>query len=266
MSDTIIDQNYLKESQYKTSNNLQARGNLHQLYSMSEIGWFQWVFDQLDLQPNERVLACGAGPAWVWQKNLHRLPSGLKVTLTDLSDGMVAEAETNVAESGEHFVARSADITTLPFPDNSFDKVTANHMLYHVPDIPAALAEVKRVLRPGGTLFAATNGLDHMRELKTMRTLLLPTIKSLWGDLSFRLENGREWLQPHFDAVELRHFDDALHVTEFEPLLAYALSADPLRQAVTPETIAQAKAAFDQTVAEHGYFHITKSTCMFVAH
>ena len=40
------------------------------------------------------------------------------------------------------------DLQALPFPEACFDAVIANHMLYHVPDRPRALAEVQRVLKP----------------------------------------------------------------------------------------------------------------------
>ena len=59
-----------------------------------------------------------------------------------------------------------ADIRDLPFEDESFDGVVANHMLYHVPDRPQALAEIRRVLRSAGRVFATTNGGDHLQEIK----------------------------------------------------------------------------------------------------
>ena len=53
----------------------------------------------------------------------------------------------------------------LPFEADTFDAVVANHMLYHVPDRAQALAEMQRVLKPGGQVYLATNGLAHLREL-----------------------------------------------------------------------------------------------------
>src|SRR5687767_13431433 len=46
------------------------------------------------------------------------------------------------------------DVEALPFADDTFDVIMAMHMLYHVPDIPAAVAEMRRVLRDGGVLYA----------------------------------------------------------------------------------------------------------------
>ena len=56
-------------------------------------------------------------------------------------------------------------VGALPFADNDFDVVTAMHMLYHAPDKDRAVAEIARVLKPGGLLIATTNGNDALKEL-----------------------------------------------------------------------------------------------------
>ena len=60
------------------------------------------------------------------------------------------------------------DAQALTYPAGAFDAVIANHMLYHVADKARAFAELRRVLVPGGRLYAATNGTDHMRELRAL--------------------------------------------------------------------------------------------------
>jgi SAM-dependent methyltransferase len=54
--------------------------------------------------------------------------------------------------------AAVADAQRLPLPDASAEAVLAMHMLHHVPDIDRAVAEMARVLRPGGVALAASNG------------------------------------------------------------------------------------------------------------
>src|SRR6266581_1282352 len=61
--------------------------------------------------------------------------------------------------------ARVGDVQKLPFADGEFDVALAAWMLYHVPDLDRGLAELARVLRPGGRLVAVTNAEDHLREL-----------------------------------------------------------------------------------------------------
>jgi ubiquinone/menaquinone biosynthesis C-methylase UbiE len=57
------------------------------------------------------------------------------------------------------------DAQALPFATHSVDAIIANHMLYHMPNMPAVYAEFCRVLKPGGRLYAATISRDNMREL-----------------------------------------------------------------------------------------------------
>jgi len=57
------------------------------------------------------------------------------------------------------------DARSIPLADASVDVVLANHMLYHGPNRPGAFAEIRRVLRPGGLVRAATIGTNHLREL-----------------------------------------------------------------------------------------------------
>ena len=61
--------------------------------------------------------------------------------------------------------ARVGDVQEPPFEDASFDVVVAAWMLYHVPDLDRAVAELARVLRPGGRLVATTNAADHLQEM-----------------------------------------------------------------------------------------------------
>jgi ubiquinone/menaquinone biosynthesis C-methylase UbiE len=61
------------------------------------------------------------------------------------------------------FVAHDAQ--ALPFATRSFDAIIANHMLYYMPNRPAVYAELCRVLKPSGRLYAATISRDNMREL-----------------------------------------------------------------------------------------------------
>lgn len=85
--------------------------------------------------------------------------------------------------------ARLADATGLPFQDGTFDVVTANHVLYHLPDPEAAIAEIARVLRPGGRFLGIYGTPRHLHEL--------------FGESreSFDSENGLPLLQRHFAAV-----------------------------------------------------------------
>ena len=153
--------------QYKTPANLNARANLHARYSTNPTGWLPWVFGHIRerLPENARILEAGCGPGALWAKNGPRIPAGWALTLTDFSEGMVARAGEATGEAGLDAECVRADVQELPFDSDTFDAVIANHMLYHVPDIDRGLQEIRRVLKPEGMLFAATNGMGHLQEI-----------------------------------------------------------------------------------------------------
>ncbi len=222
---TLSDPDFVAR-QYGDAANLEARISLHRRFGTAEEPLPRWVFGQLDLPPRARILELGCGPGLLWTENLERIPEGWTVTLTDASAGMVREAEGRLgADRRLRFLV--ADAQELPFRDETFDAVLANHMLYHVPDVARALSEAARVLRPGGCLYAATNGAGHMRELGPMRHVLDPSHPpdaATKDPIAFGLENGEAQLSRLFSEVSLRRRRGALLVTEAEPLLAYLLS------------------------------------------
>lgn len=176
----LSDRRYLRENQYRDASNLTARGGLHERFSTNGYGWHRWVFDRLELPADGWVLELGCGPGWLWRENSSRVPATWTVMLSDFSQGMVREAERNLAAVGLGQRARLsfavADAGAIPFGAASFDAVVANHMLYHLPDLAGALSEVRRVLRPGGRFYAATNGRAHLQELDELLARFDPAI------------------------------------------------------------------------------------------
>ncbi|MCB8976172.1 MAG: methyltransferase domain-containing protein [Ardenticatenaceae bacterium] len=265
------DSAYLQKNQYRDSRNLDARAALHRQFSTAVTDWQPWVFDLLKLEPGMRVLECGCGPGWLWRQNVERIPAGCHITLTDLSPGMVAEAEAALADSGHQFSFQSANIQALEFADDTFDVVVANHMLYHVPDLAQGLAEVRRVLQPNGRLIAATNGDKHMKELPLLVSEEARQMTASWrmrgitDQLPFRLENGRSLLESFFAQVDLHLYEDSLWVTEVEPLIAYAFSMIKPEMDVPETAVAQLRQAWAAKIAADGGIHISKDSGVFVA-
>lgn len=267
-SDDTQMKRYLATRQYRDASNLNARAALHARFGTNQYPWFRWVFDQLlGVAPdNARVLEVGAGPGGLWRENLDRLPAGWHVTLTDLSEGMVTHQRATISSPAFDFA--QADVEALPFADASFDVVVANHMLYHAPDRPKALAELRRVIRPGGALIAATNGESNMRELDDLIVPVAPeaaTAERASFRHPFTLENGGDQLSPSFDAISIRRYDDSLNVTDPDALVAYIRSID-VPEFHLPATIARLEARAQEAITQGGgTFHITKNVGLFVA-
>jgi ubiquinone/menaquinone biosynthesis C-methylase UbiE len=234
--------------QYATDDNLQARIALHARFATNP-HWAEWLFEREQGGPGARILDVGCGPAVLWRANLDRIDPSWTLTLTDFSPGMLEAARRAVGDRAEYHVA---DAQALPFADDSFDVVVANHMLYHVPDRPAAFREIRRVLGPGGAFHASTIGRAHMGELAA----LVPGWMFGRHAEAFGLETGPPQLEPFFGDVRVESFPSELAVTEAEPALAYVRSTRPGRAA----DLAGARAAIEAAIARDGAFRITTSS------
>ena len=271
---TYSDPEYVTR-QYRDASNLEARIALHERFSTNPYGLPRWIFDHFELPDGATILEVGCGPGVLWTGNLDLLPTGWTVTLTDASPGMVAEAEARLG-SGGRFEFLVADVQELPFEGERFDAVVANHMLYHVPDRERAFAEITRVLRPGGALYAATNGERTQAEMGWMQRILdpsRPTEGYYFGNLlEFSLENGAGQLSPWFSEVTRRRYKDALHVTEVRPLVEYLLSgsaadtaAQELDAAEFDRRVSDLSERLETELTMRGAIHITKDTGLFIA-
>jgi ubiquinone/menaquinone biosynthesis C-methylase UbiE len=95
------------------------------------------------------VLEIGAGSGSVAQQVLSDMPQ-LAWTAIDIDPRMTHAAATRLDEF-DHASVKTADATAMPFADASFDSVVSCLMLHHIIDWESAVAEVARVLRPGGS-------------------------------------------------------------------------------------------------------------------
>ena len=81
---------------------------------------------------------------------------------------MIEEAQTNLRGRGSNFSFDVLDAHTIANVPDSFDGVIANHMLYHMDDREKAFSAIRSVLNDNGSLYAATNGVDHLRQLRAL--------------------------------------------------------------------------------------------------
>ncbi|HEV8436351.1 MAG TPA: class I SAM-dependent methyltransferase [Thermoanaerobaculia bacterium] len=244
------------EEQYRSSANLAARIALHRECSTNPYGLQRWIFDRLALATGQRVLEIACGTGSLWSENGDRIPRGLRLMVSDISPGMVETTRLTVPGAAAYVACALPD---LPFGDDLFDLVIANHMLYHVNERQRGLREIRRVLRHGGILFAATNGRDHLCQIKE----LMSDFGIEGGDVSasFTLENGEEQLRHVFGEVRREDYPDALEVTDPELLLRYIASISPRVEARREEM----RAAVAARIAADGAFHVVKSTGAFAA-
>ncbi len=106
-------------------------------------GWPQSPFGE--------ALEIGSGTGY-FSLNLLQLELIGRLVATDISPGMLGELSATAERLGLDPETEAADAERLPFEDESFDLVFGHAVLHHLPNLPAALGEFHRVLRPGGTL------------------------------------------------------------------------------------------------------------------
>ncbi len=146
----LDDPNYVR-FQYLDDQRLRIRIQTHERYSENPVPFTRWILGHLAAEPGQRLLDVGSGPG-----QYHTQLANVRVVAMDLSAGMLARVSVPAVQ---------ADAQALPFASGAFERVMANHVLYHVQDIANALREIRRVLAPGGRAVMATNSGTTMRPL-----------------------------------------------------------------------------------------------------
>lgn len=145
--------------------------------------WFigdgrQWVCGQASGDVLE--IAIGTG------RNLPFYPADVRLTGVDLTPGMLNRARQRAADLGRDVELRIGDAQALDFPAESFDTVVVTLALSTMPSVRRVLAEIRRLLRPGGKLLL----LEHVRSphlpVRAIQHLLNPIFMRKYGDRLLR--------------------------------------------------------------------------------
>ena len=157
------------------------------------------------LAPAEgRVLEVGAGTGF----NLPHYPDGLsELVVTDRLDGMLRRARKRAAKVGRQIVTQRVPGESLPYEDDSFDTVVGSLVLCSVDDQDRVLAEIRRVLRPGGKYLF----FEHVRSSDPSLARKQDRYEGLWKTVCFGCHPNRDTLPRIHAAFEV---EDVEH-TEF---------------------------------------------------
>ena len=121
------------------------------------------TLDALGLRPGERVLDLGCGPGFLAAEMAEQVGRDGRVDAVDVSPSMLAIAgRRSRSDDAAPVELAEADVTDLPYDDEQFDAAVSTQVYEYVADMPRALAEVRRVLAPGGRLLVIDSDWDSI--------------------------------------------------------------------------------------------------------
>lgn len=248
--------------QYKNAKNLNDRISLHEKYSTNKQGWFNWLFNQIDFSKVNRLLELGCGNGKLWQENRIDLRNR-EIFLSDISEGMVEEVRNKL---GTDFNCIVADAEKIPFKDEYFDSIIANHVLFYLNDLNLGLKEIDRVLKSDGILYCSTYGKNHMKEIteivQSFDSRINLSNHSLYD--IFGLENGESILKEYFFNIQRMDYKDSLEITESKPLIDYIMSCHGNQNEILGPRLNEFKEYIEELLENNGKIVVTKQAGLFI--
>lgn len=271
MSERPVDAAYLRY-QYDDAEKLQIRIATHAQYSERTSDAFaSWLLQHVDAARGQLLLDVGCGSG-VYHPAL--ADAGARIVAGDASRGMLRTALAQAAAGGYTIAALSVDAQALPFRDAHFDRVMANHMLYHVADQRAALRELLRVVKPGGRVIMATNGADNYREFDALHRAAAAKLgytTSSHDAAAFTLDD-LPLVRSVLPAAEVFTRADALVFPDAASALRYYASGSidgiedrPADGSHREPLLRAMRAAIEAIIAREGVFRVSKTAGCFVA-
>jgi len=144
----------------------------------------QVVIDLMQVEPKACILDCGVGNGSLSIALGSLMTGPADFHAIDTSAEMLVQAKTVMQHAGLDPHLQQADVMSLPYEDQTFDVVMAAHVLEHLPDPQRALAEMVRVLKPGGMVFLCV----------TRPSLFGALVQLLWRTWAITEQEGIAWL------------------------------------------------------------------------
>jgi DNA-binding transcriptional MerR regulator len=251
--------------QYKDSTNIKIRINLHNRFSTNKQGWFNWIYEKMNISSKNKILELGCGNGELWRCSEDKIPKNAELFLSDISEGMISDARENLRILKNKIEFKITDCKELPYEAESFDMVIANHMLFYIKDREKAFSEIKRVLKTGGYFYCSTYGLQHMNQIEELTKSFDSRIVLAEVNLSeiFGLENGELQLKPWFSDVKKYIYEDCLIVDDYKPLLDYILSCHGNEHEILKGRYEEFEKYVKAKVKKTGTFKISKHAGIF---
>ncbi|MGX4770528.1 methyltransferase domain-containing protein [Bradyrhizobium guangdongense] len=169
---------------------------------------FAEILSRLNPKPHDRLLDAGCGYCY---HTVRLARGGCALTSVDFSEAALAIARQTIAGAGlgSQVSLQQADLTALPFEDDSFDFAVSWGVIMHIPEMEKALTELARVLKPGGILVLCENNLYSLDV--QIRERLVGLIKRLIGrrmpDVRMTARGSEAWAAEDSGGLMVRKTD-----------------------------------------------------------
>jgi len=265
----MLNESSLNKSQYSNSKKYEARIYLSRKFKTNPKSKYEWIFEHFPKKENLKVLELGCGTGLFWLANRSNIIKSWTVTLSDYSPGMLEAARKSLSRLSRGFNYEVVNAEDIKYPDNSFDIVLANNMLYHIQNRDAALSKIKDILKDNGVFIASTMGRNDLIELHQYLYDFLETknIKFRFKEYSFSLDNGLDQLNRHFNSITLERHENKLVINEVDAIIDYYLSFNGIydNALVLPEEhIADFKAYLNTILQKENAITTTKDEGIFI--
>ena len=210
----------MKIDYQETSKDLATRINIHEKFGGRDID--QWMLEILQPSKGSRILdvGCGAGKQL---RAFHEYLSGeCNLTGGDVSEELLEQARKVNDELGEPFSLVELDFNKpFLFEDQLFDLVSCCFAIYYAQDIPFTIAEMHRILKPGGRLFT-TGPMPENKQIfyEIIKEATGMPIPPMPGSSRYKSEI-LDAIRSRFSDVEVHVFENPLTFDDVKPFLDY---------------------------------------------
>lgn len=258
--------------QYRDEGNLNRRIDIHD-YSTAKMGFYPWMLEKLHLKSGMKILEIGCGNAAFWKTIAPSLPEKLEIHLTDYSEGMLESAEKTAKEIQEtfpekklNFVFSKKDAEAFSYPDTGFDRIMANHMLYHMKkeSRPSLYRTIRGLLNRNGVFSCSLIGREHNRELHQLLKRFYPQIAIPSESFDILLESAEEELQQYFSGIEWWEQDNDLLVPDSELVYNYVASYSKEAAEILKKDRTNFMKRIEKEKNPEGFLYIHKATGVVV--
>lgn len=205
-------------------------------YGTKQQDWYPWLFRQMHIQKNERILDIGGGYGLVWRRSFSQIPQGVRIEVLeksqeqiDLLKGFVNENR-KLLKKDSSFSFVNADLNRVSYGAEEYDCIISFHMWLYIENRTAYFEKVFRALKPDGCMCANLNWRDYIPGLDSL-------LKGFSRDLDIRLqsEKWQEYIQEiekefrtYFPATSCKLYHNELHISDSGDLYRFLLDRESI--------------------------------------